>query len=149
MSLPKIEYPLFDVVIPSTGVSVKMRPFLVKEEKILLFAQTTGNPKDIVGSIQQVVNNCIVENIDVTKLTTFDIEYLFVKLRARSVNNEIEIFYKDPEDEQQYKILVDLEKVEVLKNDKHSNKIEINPNVGIILKYPHTDMMEHLETVKS
>ena len=94
MSLPKINYPLFDVIIPSVNQKIKMRPFLVKEEKILLMAQTTGNSQDIVTSITQVVNNCIVDDIDVDNLTTFDLEYLFVKLRARSVNNKIDVFYK-------------------------------------------------------
>ena len=93
MSLPKINYPLFDVVIPSSNQKIKMRPFLVKEEKILLMAQTTGNAQDIVSSITQVVNNCIIDDVDVDRLTTFDLEYLFIKLRARSVNNKIDILY--------------------------------------------------------
>jgi hypothetical protein len=80
MSLPKINYPLFDVVVPSTNQKIKMRPFLVKEEKILLMAQTTGNSQDIVTSITQVVNNCVIGDIDINALTTFDLEYLFAMI---------------------------------------------------------------------
>lgn len=149
MSLPKINYPLFDVVIPSTKTSVKMRPFLVREEKILLLAQTTGNPKDVVDSITQVVNNCIVDKYDVSKLTTFDIEYLFVKLRSKSVNSKIDILYRDPDDEKQYKIEVDLDNVEIVSDPEHNNKIQINPSVGIILKYPHTDMIDRMSDIDS
>lgn len=150
MNLPKINYPLFDVTIPSTGAVVKMRPFLVKEEKILLLAQTTGNPKDVIDSITQVVNNCVIDpSFDTTKLTTFDIEYMFVKLRSRSVNNKIDILYRDPDDEKQYQIEIDLDKVEVQKHPEHSNKIDINSSVGIILRYPHVDMVEKLSNVST
>lgn len=149
MSLPKINYPLFDVTIPSTNQKIKMRPFLVKEEKVLLMAQTTGNPRDIVNSITQVVNNCIVDNVDATKLTTFDLEYLFVKLRARSVNNIIDVLYKDDEDGQQYKLQVDLDKVEIIKNPEHSNNIKINEKLGLLLRYPNTDMMDNMSESKT
>lgn len=149
MSLPKISYPLFDVVIPSSGKAIKMRPFLVKEEKILLMAQTTGNPKDIVDSIKQVVHNCIIDDINADNLTTFDIEFLFVRLRSRSVNNKIEILYRDVDDDKQYPVEVDLDKVEIKTHPDHTNKIQINPNIGIILKYPNTDMIERMGTVES
>lgn len=149
MSLPKINYPLFDVVIPSTGQKIKMRPFLVKEEKILLMAQTTGNSQDIVLSITQVVNNCIIDNVDVNTLTTFDLEYLFIKLRAKSVNNKIDVFYKDDEDGQQYKLEVDLDLIEISKNPDHNNNVQINENLGLILCYPRTDMMNKLAEAKS
>lgn len=149
MSLPKINYPLFDVIIPSIDKKIKMRPFLVKEEKILLMAQTTGNPEDIISSITQVVNNCIIDEIDINSLTTFDLEYLFIKLRARSVNNKIDVFYKDDEDNQQYKLEVDLDNIEISKDPAHNNDVKINEDLGLILCYPRTDMMNKLSKAKN
>lgn len=142
MPLPKLEYPLFDVTIPSTGEEIKMRPFLVKEEKILLIAQTSGNPAETVNAITQVVNNCIVSDLDVDKLTTFDLEYLFIKLRSRSVNNVIDVLYADPDDGEQYKVSVNLDDVEIRRDPDHTNKIEIGESMGIILKYPTADVAE-------
>ena len=149
MSLPKINYPLFDVTIPSTDEKIKMRPFLVKEEKILLMAQTTGSAQDIVTSITQVVNNCIVGDININTLTTFDLEYLFIKLRARSVNNKIDVLYKDDEDGLQHKLEVDLDKIEISRDPEHNNNIKINDNLGLILRYPRTDMMKNLSEAKN
>jgi T4 bacteriophage base plate protein len=141
MKLPKLEYPIFDVTIPSNGKTIKMRPFLVKEEKLLLIAQTTGSPIETVNAIKQVVNNCILdESVDIEDITTFDLEYLFIKLRARSVNNVIDILYRDPEDQQQYKVTVNLDNVQVKRDPEHNTKIEINDDMGIILKYPRSDI---------
>lgn len=146
MSLPKIMHPTFNVTIPSTKDKVRMRPFLVKEEKILLMAQTSENPKDIVLAIQQVVNNCLVDQINVGDLTTFDIEYLFLKLRGKSVSNTIELKYTDPVDDNRYDIVVNVDDVEVLFNEEHTNKIEITDKSGIILKYPKADVTEKMTT---
>lgn len=147
MSLPKITYPIFDVTIPSTNAKVKMRPFLVKEEKLLLIAQTSGSSSDVIQSIKQVINNCILDPIDVDLLTTFDLEYLFIKLRSKSVNNMIDIFYKDVDDGENYKVQIDLEKVEILKDPDHSNKIDIGNGLGIILRYPKADMVDRVGDV--
>ena len=148
--LPKISYPLFDVTIPSSGKKIKMRPFLVKEEKILLTAQSTGEQRETILAIKQVVNNCIVDaDVNVDKLATFDLEYLFVKLRARSVNNLIDVTYDDPEDEKQYKIQIDLDKVEIRNDERHSSKVKINDDLGIMLRYPKTDMLQGLETAET
>ena len=149
MSLPKINYPLFEVEIPSTSKTIKMRPFLVKEEKLLLMAQSSGNSRDVVLAIKQVVNNCIVDKVDIEKLTTFDLEYLFVKLRSRSINNIIDVTYNDPEDEQQYNLKIDLDKVEIQRDERHENKIEITDEMGIILRYPKTDMLKSVEAATS
>lgn len=149
MSLPKISYPLFDVVIPSSTRHIKMRPFLVKEEKILLIAQTSDDPKDVVLAIKQVVNNCVVDQMDIDDLTTFDLEYLFVKLRARSINNIIEVTYSDSEDEQQYKLQVNLDEVVINTDPRHDPKIKINDVFGLILKYPKTDMLQAVSKATS
>lgn len=144
MSLPKIMHPTFNVVIPSTGKKIRMRPFLVREEKILLMAQTSENPKDIVLAIQQVVNNCLVDQVHVEDLTTFDIEYLFLKLRGKSVSNTIELKYTDPLDNHRYDIVVNVDDVEVKFTEDHSNKVEITKTTGLILKYPKSDVAEKM-----
>jgi len=149
MSLPKLSYPTFEVTVPSSGDKIKFRPFLVKEEKILLIAQTGGDAKEILNAIKQVVNNCIVtEKFDVEKLTTFDLEYIFIKLRSKSVNNVIKLSYRDGEDDEVYDFEVDLDKVEMKMDPEHSNKIKINDEgLGMILKYPRTDMIEKIGKV--
>jgi hypothetical protein len=99
MILPKIAHPIYDLEIPSTKMPIKVRPMLAKEEKVLLMAKETADDNEILLSIKQVVNNCILaHNIDVDKLTIFDIEYMFIKLRAWSVSNMSEVSYRDSED---------------------------------------------------
>jgi hypothetical protein len=149
MSLPKINYPIFEVTIPSSGQKVKMRPFLVKEEKVLLTAQTTGNSRDVVLAIKQVVNNCLLDGIDVEKLATFDLEYIFIKLRGRSINNIIDVTYRDPEDEQEYKLKIDLDKVEIKTDPEHTPNVQINDQLGLVLRYPKTDMLQTVEQATS
>lgn len=149
MSLPKINYPIFEVVIPSSQQKIKMRPFLVKEEKILLTAQTTGNSRDVVLAIKQVVNNCLLDTIDIEKLATFDLEYLFIKLRGRSINNIIDVTYRDPDDEQDYKLQIDLDKVEIINNPDHNTKVSIGEHMGLVLRYPKTDMLKAVESATS
>jgi len=89
MPLPKIDQPLFDMIIPSTGKKVTFRPFLVKEEKILLIAQQSGNDSEIIRAIKQILNNCIQDHLDLDTLAIFDLEYAFLKLRSKSVNNVV------------------------------------------------------------
>lgn len=145
MALPKLSYPIFELRVPSLKRDVKFRPFLVKEEKILLTAQTSGDPKEMILSIKQVINNCVQEEIDVDTLTTFDIEYLFIKLRAKSINNVIEIIYTDPEDDERYKIEVNLDDIEIREDPSHTNKIEINRQMGIVMKYPKIDLVDSVK----
>lgn len=149
MSLPKISHPLFDVIIPSSKKKVKMRPFLVKEEKILLIAQTSDNPNDIVEAIKQVINNCFVDDVSIDDLTTFDLEYIFVKLRARSVTHLIELKYTDPDDGSKYDVIVDLDAVEIKEDPRHANKIELTDTSGIVLRYPKTDMINSIKKAET
>lgn len=140
MALPKLKIPLFDVTVPSTGKDAKFRPFLVKEEKILLMAQQSGDKKTIINSLQQILNNCMAsidgKKLDVDKFTTFDIEYLFLKIRAKSVDNIVELVYTDNEDGKENKFKVSLDDIEIKHDPDHTNKIKVNDEVGLILKYP-------------
>ena len=142
--LPKIDKPLFEMTVPSQKRTIKLRPFVVKEEKILLTAQQSGQEKDIVIAIKQVLQNCIQDpTFDIDTLTTFDLEYMFLKLRARSVNNIIEVSYRDNEDEKVYNFTIDLDEVEMSNQDKElSTKIAINDEVGIVMKYPSVTILE-------
>lgn len=145
MPLPKIDKPLFDLKIPSTGNIVQCRPFLVKEEKILLTAQQSGEDKEIVLAIKQVLSNCIVDpGFDADRLTTYDLEYMFLKLRARSVNNVIEVSYRDGEDNKVYDFTIDLDKVEMMADKEVSNKIMINDEVGIIMNHPSVTILDQI-----
>lgn len=138
--LPKISHPIFELALPSTKQTVKYRPFLVKEEKLLLMAQASEDPKDILNSIKQVINNCILsEDVNVDELATFDIEYLFVKIRSKSVNNIVSLTYRDLEDDKKYTVEVDLDTIEVKDTPGHTNVIKIDDVTGLTLKYPKID----------
>jgi len=149
MSLPKISHPIFTIEIPSTKTKTRFRPFLVKEEKILLMAQASGNIKEIISSLKQVVNNCALEELDIDDLTTFDLEYIFIKLRAQSVNNIIELSYVDQEDNKKYDFEVDLNQVVLLIDPEHTNKIKVNDEIGIVLKYPKPKVADDTSEVET
>ena len=140
MALPKIKIPLFDVTIPSTKKDAKFRPFLVKEEKILLIAQSGGSKREMVNSLKQVINNCVTmldgTDVDVDALTTFDLEYIFLKIRSKSVENIVKLKYLDHEDEKEYEFEVRLDDIAIKYTPDHSNKVKINDDIGIVLRYP-------------
>jgi hypothetical protein len=148
MGLPVIQHPTFSLTLPSTQQRVSFRPFLVKEEKILLIAQSGGDQGDIVRAIKQVISSCITDpSVNVEQFTTFDLEYFFIKLRSKSVQNIIELQYKDNEDEKIYTIEVDLDEVEVTRDKEASSKIEITPTSGINLRYPQLSIMDSVEAI--
>lgn len=145
MALPKIDKPLFEMAIPSQDRVAKFRPFLVKEEKILLMAQQSGAEKDIVLAIKQILQNCSAEpNFNADDLATFDLEYMFIKLRARSVNNIVNLTYQDLEDDKTYDFEVDLDDIIMIKNEDHTNKIKITDSIGIIMKYPSVTLVDSI-----
>lgn len=141
--LPKIDHPIFKIKIPSTQKDHSFRPFLVKEEKILLMAKESGNSSDIFTAIKQVVTNCSLDkNLDINKLAIFDLEYIFLKIRAFSVDNIVKIGYRDPEDEEIYNFEVDLNEIKVVFPEKKIETVKINDTVGLILKYPSASLYE-------
>ena len=142
MALPKLMHPVFDLTVPSTKQKYKFRPFLVKEEKLLLMAKQSAEKQDITNTIKQVISNCDVESLlDVSTLASFDVEYLFLKLRAKSINNLIELSYTDYEDEEVYKFEVDVEDVEISYDPQHTNIIKLSDNSGLVMKYPNLDLV--------
>ena len=120
MSLPKLNTPIYETILPSTEKVIKYRPFLVKEEKILLTALEDTSGKSLPPAIKQILNNCIQSKLDVDKLPTFDIEFLFLRLRAKSVGEVVSIGLKCKECEEVSQIDLNLEEVKVHKNKKHS-----------------------------
>lgn len=136
--LPKISQPLFEIVIPSLGKAFLFRPFLVKEEKILLTASADGSEKAIYTAISQVINNTCSEKINLDKLTSYDIEYIFTKLRARSVDNLLKFIYNDPEDNISYDLSYDLDELKPAEPKEVSSTILLDKEAGIgfQLRYP-------------
>lgn len=141
MALPKLTQPTFEFTIPSNKKKVKIRPMLVKEEKILLMAKQSGARADIMAAIKQIVNNCIVtENAGLDKITIFDLEYLFIKLRSISISNVTNLSYKDNEDQKKYDFEIDLDKLEIDMSKAPSNKISLSKDVILELNWPSADL---------
>jgi len=145
MPLPKIDQPLFSMTIPSIGKNVTFRPFLVREEKILLIAQQSGSDTDIIRAIKQILYNCIQEDLDLDSLAIFDIEYMFLKLRSRSVNNVVKLSYRDNEDGEVYDFDLDLDTIEVKMPEKINSKIEVTDTVGMTMKYPTASITDRMK----
>ena len=141
MPLPKIVTPSFELTLPSTGKKIKYRPFLVKEEKILILAIESNSMKDITRAIKDILKNCILtKGIKVDELPTFDIEYLFLNIRARSIGESIDLVITCPDDEKtkvNSKIYID--EIEVQKNDEHDINIKIDDTYTMKMKYPSLD----------
>jgi secreted Zn-dependent insulinase-like peptidase len=141
MPLPSLVVPTYELILPSTEKTIKFRPFLVKEEKLLLLALESGNNKEITTAIKTILTNCILtKGIKVEALPTFDIEFLFLNIRAKSVGEEVDLTVFCPDDEEtEVKISIDLEDIKVKKNPEHTNKIKINESMILELKYPSLD----------
>lgn len=153
MALPMMSTPTYTMVVPSTGTSVKYRPFLVKEEKALLIAQQSEDMVTMVETLKGVVKSCVLDKIDVEKLATFDLEYMFVQIRGKSVGETVELVFPCDEDhgEQNSKakstVTVDLSTLSVDKAPGHTNKIHLFEDVGVVMKYPTVDIIKKLEGV--
>ena len=139
MALPKIEVPTYELTLPSEDKKIKYRPFLVREEKILYIAMETGQNKEMINALKDVVGACTFDVLNVDRLPIFDIEYLFLQIRAKSVSEITKFRAICPDDGKTYvETEVDLTKVEVQVDDEHTNRImlESERNLGIVLKYP-------------
>lgn len=136
MSLPILQHPIFMINVPSKNKEYKFRPFLVKEEKILLIGKEDGTDLAILNSIKQIINNCsIEEDLDVNNLTILDLEYIFLKLRSLSVNNIIELKYEDSDDGTMYEFELNLDDVKIHYDETHSKIVMINDEFGITMRY--------------
>ena len=141
MSLPTLTSPTYELVIPSSKKKVKYRPFMVKEEKILLMALESEDEKQIASALEDIIAACVTtKGFKVKELATFDIEYIFLNIRAKSVGEIIELILTCPDDgETEVKVQVDIEKVNVEFVHGHTNKIQLDENLWIEMKYPNID----------
>jgi hypothetical protein len=138
MALPKIDLPIGELTLPSTGEKVKYRPFTVKEEKILLVGQESNDPSTEILATKQVIGNCLIEK-NVEELAMFDLEYVLLYLRARSVNNVINFTVKDEDTDETVELELDIDKVKFTENEGHTNEIKIDDTYRLFLKYPTID----------
>ena len=138
MPLPKIATPTYELVLPSSDRKIKYRPFLVKEEKILIIAMESEDQKQITNAIKSVINNCILtRGIKVDKLSTFDIEYLFLNIRGKSVGENVEVLITCPDDEKtQVPVMIPLDEIKVQKHPDHDKDIKLDDNLTLRMKYP-------------
>jgi hypothetical protein len=157
MPLPIINHPLFELTIPSTKEKIKIRPMTVREEKVLLMAKEADDQNDILAAIKQVVQNCIVSGakggpVKVDNLALFDLEFLFIRIRSKSVNNISKQSFRDNEDEDPDKLYtfdVDLDQIEVKFPAEVSNVIQISPDMTLHLKYPSAALYGDKEFLNS
>ena len=141
MPLPKIATPTYELVLPSTEQTIQFRPFLVKEEKLLVLALESEDTKQITTAIKAVLKSCVLtKGIKVENLPTFDIEFLFLNIRGKSVGEELEVNIICPDDEEtQVTVDISLDDIQVQKNEDHTNKIQLDQSLMMEMKYPSLD----------
>ena len=141
MPLPKIATPTYELVLPSTDQTIQFRPFLVKEEKLLVLALESEDNKQITTAIKSVLKNCVLtKGIKVEQLPTFDIEFLFLNIRGKSVGEELEVNIVCPDDETtQVTVDINLDDIQVQKNEEHNKQIKLDENLMMEMKYPSLD----------
>ena len=141
MPLPTIATPTYELELPSTGKKIKYRPFLVKEEKLLVLALETESTKDISNAIKTVLKNCIqTRGVKVENLPTFDIEYLFLNIRGKSVGEEVEVNLIAPDDEvTEVPVTINIDDIKIQKDKKHNSKVKLDESLVMEMKYPSLD----------
>jgi len=149
MTLPKIVAPTYELEVPSTKEKITYRPFLVKEEKILLLAQEAGEEDDILNAIKEIINNCTYEQLQVENLALFDLEYIFLNIRSKSVGEKIELKLLCEDDGETYvDVEIDLDKVKVNFPKKHTNTIQLTDSISLVMRYPEMSSL-NLTTVSN
>ena len=140
MALPKLTTPTYELELPSTDEKVKYRPFLVKEEKILMMAMESKSSADITQAVKDIVNECTFNKIDISSMPMFDVEYIFLQIRSKSVGEVSKLKLLCPDDGKTYAdVELDLNQVKVQVGDDHTNKIELGDDKGMIMRYPTID----------
>lgn len=144
MALPKIATPQFSLTLPSNGNRIHFRPFLVKEEKALLMATQSDDPLDMIDAVKNVIASCIIENVNVDTIPYFDLEYIFLNIRSKSIGEIVKIEYRHTGGlnykgvvcEEVTPVEINLEQVKVEKKDGHTNKIQLDDKIGLEMRYP-------------
>jgi len=152
MALPKLNTLTYELEVPSTDEKIKYRPFLVREEKILLMAMESKDNSQIIQAVKDIVTSCTFEKLNVSTMPMFDMEYIFLNIRAKSVGETSKLKILCPDDGKTYaQVELDLTKVEVQVTDDHTNKIELTDDTGIIMTYPTIDsfLESGIETINA
>ena len=138
MPLPKISTPTYELTVPSTGKNIKFRPFLVKEEKILIIAMESQSDQQIAQAVNDVLSNCILtKGVKIDDLSTFDIEYLFLNIRGKSVGESVDVMITCPDDnETKVPVQINLDDIQIVKDDNHQRDIPLDDNLTMRMKYP-------------
>ena len=148
MALPQVNTPTYELAVPSTDEKIKYRPFLVKEEKILLIAMEAQEQSGILNAVKDIVKSCTFDKFDVNRAPIFDIEYIFLNIRAKSVGEVSTVNLRCPDDNETFvKTDIDLTKVDVQLTKGHTNKIELTDEMGMIMTYPTLDSFTDSTTV--
>ena len=143
MALPKLNTPTYELEVPSTDEKIKYRPFLVKEEKVLMIAMESKDNGQIVNAVKDIVSACTFNKLDIASIPMFDVEYIFLNIRAKSVGEVSKLKLLCPDDKKTYAdVEVDLSKVEVQVDGEHTNKIELTDSMGMIMTYPTIDSFQ-------
>ena len=143
MSLPKINAPEYRLNVPSTDEEITYRPFLVKEEKLLLIAHETGDDKSTFDAIKQLIKGCVTQELAIDALPMFDIEYIFLNIRAKSVGEIAKLKIICPDDEKTtVDVEVDLTKINIEMDEKHDARIQLTDNIGLLMSYPSLDVVQ-------
>ena len=137
MALPKLDTLTYELELPSTGEKLKYRPFLMKEQKALMIAQESEDDKQIEIAFAQIINNCVLEDVDPYKMPMFDVEYVFMRIRGKSVGEKVTLNLLCPDDKKtRVDVEIDLEKVDIQMKEEHTNIVELTDNIHIVMKYP-------------
>ena len=137
MALPKLGYPTYELELPSTGKTIKYRPFLVKEEKVLLLALESKDEKQVIGAVKDLIKNCVITRLKVETLPSFDLEYLFLKIRGASIGENITLTVTCQDDnETTVEANININDVEIYKPEGHDKKIMFDDKTGIVMRYP-------------
>ena len=148
MALPKLDTPTYSLVLPSTGQEIKYRPFLVKEQKLLMMAQESKEQTNISETMSNVISSCTFNNINPNQIPLFDIEYIFLKIRSKSVGETQEIRVLCPDDGETYgNVTLNLDEIEVQMTEGHTNEINLTDKIKIIMKYPQLKDMRGLDSI--
>ena len=148
MALPKVNTPTYELAVPSTDDKIKFRPFLVKEEKILLIAMEAQEQSGILNAVKDIVKSCTFDKFDVNRAPIFDIEYIFLNIRAKSVGEVSTVNLRCPDDNETFvQTEIDLTKVDGQITEGHTNKIELTDEMGMIMTYPTLDSFSDSTTV--
>lgn len=146
MALPSLSTAKYELTLPSTGEKVEFRPFLVKEEKVLMLAQQAGDTNSLIRAVGDIVEACTFNKLVARDIPFFDIEYVFLQLRARSIGEKTQITVTCPDDgETQVSVEVNMNDVKCIKNEEHTNKIQLTDSIGVIMEYPKMAQLMNMD----